>query len=102
MNIQHKLFTNKGFFYYEENGEIKGEMTYSAAGTTKIIIDHTHIHDDMRGKGVGKALVEAVVAFARESNIKIIPLCPFAKSVFEKRPELGNVLYGIASERNFR
>ena len=26
-------------------------------------------------------------------NIKIIPLCPFANSVFKKKPELADVLY---------
>ncbi len=92
MNIQHKRFTNKGFFFYELDGEIKGEMTYSAAGDTKIIIDHTSIHDSLRGKGVGMALVEAAVSFSRESNIKIIPLCPYAKSVFDKREDLRDVL----------
>ncbi len=32
------------------------------------------------------------VAFAREKNIKIIPLCPFAKKVFDKTPEYSDVL----------
>jgi uncharacterized protein len=92
MNIQHKRFTNKGFFFYQVDEEIKGEMTYSAAGETKIIIDHTNIDEDLRGKGIGMALVEAVVAFARESKIKVIPLCPYAKSVFEKREDIRDVL----------
>lgn len=92
MNIQHKWFTNKGFFFYQVDGEIKGEMTYSAAGETKIIIDHTNIDEDLRGKGIGMALVEAVVAFARESRINVIPLCPYVKSVFEKREDIRDVL----------
>jgi predicted GNAT family acetyltransferase len=33
-----------------------------------------------------------VVLFARENNIKIIPLCPFAKSVFDKTEEIRDVL----------
>ena len=30
--------------------------------------------------------------YAREKGIKIIPLCPFAKSVFDKTPEFRDVL----------
>jgi hypothetical protein len=37
-------------------------------------------------------MVLQAVAFAREKHIKIIPLCPFANSVFNKMPELSDVL----------
>jgi len=65
---------------------------YSKLGNTQIIIDHTEVSDDMRGQDLGKALVEAGVEYARERELKIIPLCPFAKSVIEKDPDLQDVL----------
>jgi uncharacterized protein len=34
------------------------------------------------------------VEFVREKNVKVIPLCPFAKSVFDKTPEYRDVLAG--------
>jgi predicted GNAT family acetyltransferase len=37
-------------------------------------------------------MVEQAVLFAREKNLKIIPLCPFAKSVFDKTIEFRDVL----------
>jgi hypothetical protein len=40
----------------------------------------------------GRRLVEASVQWAREANVKLIPLCPFAKSVFDKTPEFRDVL----------
>lgn len=70
----------------------EAEMTYSRAGTTRIIIDHTGVPDSMRGLGVGKRLVEAAVKDARAEGFKIIPLCPFAKSVLEKTTEWQDVL----------
>ena len=57
-----------------------------------IIIDHTEVGQSLKGKGIGLQLVKAVVAHARESKIKILPLCPFAKSVFDKKEELRDVL----------
>ena len=68
------------------NGD-EAEMTYSRAGSTRIIIDHTGVPDSMRGMGVGKKLVEAAVMDARSEGFKIIPLCPFAKVTLEKHPE---------------
>lgn len=66
------------------------ELTYSKAGN-KIIIDHTDVSDKLRGQGAGKQLVMKAVEYARASNIKIIPLCPFARSVFDKTPEIADV-----------
>lgn len=68
------------------------EMTYSKAGATRIIIDHTGVPDALRGKGAGQALVKQAVGDARANGIKIIPLCPFAKAQIEKHAEWQDVL----------
>ena len=68
------------------------EMTYSKAGTSRIIIDHTGVPDALRGQGAGQALVKQAVEDARAAGIKIIPLCPFAKAQIEKHPEWQDVL----------
>ncbi|HYG20617.1 MAG TPA: GNAT family N-acetyltransferase [Ohtaekwangia sp.] len=94
MEIQHRDDGRKGGFYTEENGKILAEMTYVWAGEGKIIIDHTHVDESLKGKNVGKQLVHRAVLFAREKNIKILPLCPFAKAVLEKVAEYGDVVDG--------
>jgi predicted GNAT family acetyltransferase len=92
MEIKHRINTGKGAFYFEANGAILAEMTYSMAGSDKFIIDHTEVSDQLRGQGVGQQLVAAAVHFARENQLKIIPLCPFASSVFKKQQEFHDVL----------
>ncbi|WP_392388795.1 GNAT family N-acetyltransferase [Flavobacterium piscinae] len=37
-------------------------------------------------------MVTVAVEMAREKNLKIIPLCPFAKSVFDKTEDFRDVL----------
>lgn len=92
MQIQREESGSKGAFYIEENGKRLGEMTYTKAGDTRIIINHTEVSDELRGKSAGKQLVAAAVDHARKNNLKILPLCPFAKSVFDKVTEYGDVL----------
>ena len=82
----------KGEFYVEVNGSRDALMTYTWAGEDKIIIDHTEVGDSLRGQGVGYKLVEVSVNFMRAKGIKVIPLCPFAKSVFDKKAEYNDVL----------
>ena len=57
------------------------------AGPDKLIIDHTEMDDSLRGTGAGAHLVASVVEYARENNMKIMPLRPFAKLIFQKRKE---------------
>lgn len=82
----------KGRFYILENQQQLAEMTYSWAGKDRFIIDHTEVSDQLRGKGAGYQMVLAAVEYARTHQVAIIPLCPFAKSVFEKFAELRDVL----------
>lgn len=72
----------KGRFVISEDDVFAGEMTYTWAGDDKLIIDHTTVDKAFGGKGFGKKLVMAGIEFAREKNIKIIPLCPFVKASF--------------------
>ncbi|RDF54962.1 N-acetyltransferase, partial [Acinetobacter baumannii] len=67
-------------------------MTMTWAGESMLIIDATDVNENYRGQGVGRQLLDALVAFVREKDVKVIPLCPYAKSVFDKDPSIGDVL----------
>lgn len=82
----------KGAFISTENGTQAGMMTYTWAGEERFIIDHTEMSEGFNGRGVGKEMVMAAVYFAREHKKKVIPLCPFAKSVFDRTPEIKDVM----------
>jgi len=93
MEIKHTDNAQKGSFYIEVDGKSEGNMTYVWAGQDKMIIDHTEVGEKLKGKGAGKQLLHAAVLFARERQVKILPLCPFAKSVFDKVEEYKDVLF---------
>ena len=71
---------NKGIFYVGQDGAIEAELVYHIQSEGKMVIEHTEVDDSLAGKGVGNELVETAVEYARTHNIKIIPVCPFAKS----------------------
>ncbi|AMY06435.1 N-acetyltransferase [Staphylococcus condimenti] len=89
MEVKHG--TNK-FYIGENEDNFKAQMTYVPTNPEMFIIDHTEVSDELRGQGAGYKMVEAAVNYARETNKKIVPLCPFAKSVFDKTPEYADVL----------
>ena len=89
--ITHERSGHRGAFVWIEDGKRLAELTYTVAGT-RVIIDHTSVDDALRGKGAGRVLVEAAVQWARADNVRLMPLCPFARSVFDKTPEYADVL----------
>jgi predicted GNAT family acetyltransferase len=92
MLIQHKQIGGKGMFYVGQGGAILAELVYTKPADNKMIIEHTEVDDSLNGKGVGLQLVHTAVEYARAHSMKIIPLCPFAKSIFDKKPEFADVL----------
>lgn len=91
--IQQENNIKKGRFVIYDNDEFAGEMTYTWAGADKLIIDHTGVEDKFGGKGYGKLLVMKAVEFARANDIKILPLCPFAKKVFDTDTTISDVRF---------
>lgn len=90
--IHHTQINNCGSFYYETEGIKLAEITYSMQGKTKLIIDHTEVHESLKGQGIGKKLIAALVEYARIANIKVVPLCPFAKAILQKVTHWHDVL----------
>jgi len=93
MQIEQTNTALKGFFKAMEAAERAGVMTYTWAGEHKMVIDHTEVSPEFEGKGIGKALVLAAVKFAREGQIKIVPVCSFAQNVFAKNADLQDILF---------
>lgn len=92
--VEHEDTGHKGaFFVRNKDGQRLAEMTYTVAGAVTII-DHTDVDESLRGTGTGRRLVEAAVHWARAEQRKLLPLCPFARSVFDKTPDYADVLKG--------
>ena len=93
MEIRLNESDSKGFAIAKEDAKQAGIMTYSMAGPTLLIIDHTEVGPQFNGKGLGQQLLYKIVEMARDKNKKIIPLCPFAAKMFKKLDDIRDVLH---------
>ena len=88
LNIHHEDDGKRGAHYVAgEDGARLAEMTYVRAGATRIIVDHTHVNDTLRGQGVGRALLDATAEMARREGLKIVATCPYARAQLAKHPD---------------
>jgi hypothetical protein len=86
-----KIGTHEGgkgisFFSLNVDGQEVGRMMASITpGILKA--RYTSVGLTQRKNGYGRKLVSAVVDYARENNLKIIPECGFVAMMFNKYPE---------------
>ncbi len=67
------------------------ELVYERRAADLLVAIHTGVPDSLGGKGVGKALVERLVADAREQGFRVIPRCPFVAGQARRHPEWADV-----------
>nr|WP_195267823.1 GNAT family N-acetyltransferase [Eubacterium sp. 1001713B170207_170306_E7] len=75
----------------DEHGAELGELNFTQNGD-EWIITHVGVSVAARRKGLGGALVEKAVQYAKDRHKKITPLCSFAVSEFANNPSYKNVL----------
>ena len=73
---------------------LDGETAYSkyllAGG--KIIIEHTEVPEALEGRGLAGRIVTTALDYARAQNLKVLPVCPFARSYIGRHREYQDLL----------
>lgn len=73
------------------NNEKKNRFEYQVDGHTavadyiltkdnRIVLTHTEVPKSMEGQGIGSKLAKTAFAYAKEHELKVMPLCPFMAS----------------------
>ncbi|NMM49986.1 GNAT family N-acetyltransferase [Marinigracilibium pacificum] len=84
IEINHRDGETRGVFYIPGvNRRRLAEIIYSRSGTKYIIIEHTFVTNSLRGKQIGRALVDKVVELSEKESRKIIPICPYANKLMK-------------------
>src|SRR5438270_10977770 len=66
-------------------------VVYERAGDLLRLI-HTEVPQSLEGKGVGSKLVSAVLRFAEENDLSVVPLCPFVGQYVKRQPEYSAIV----------
>ena len=82
--------TERNRFELDVDGHIAFSNYKRADGVLTIL--HTEVPKPLEGRGIGSALIRGVLDTARSQGLKVITVCPFAKSYIERHPEYADLL----------
>ena len=69
-----------------EGAEGTAALTYRERGDHLTIL-HTKVGPEHEGEGYGGLLVRAVLDYARQRTLRVIPACKFARAYIARHPE---------------
>jgi len=72
--------------------DAEAELTYTHRGPGLVSADHTSAPESLRGTGAAAALVDYLIADARDSGFRINPLCPYVRARYAKHPQWQDVM----------
>jgi len=85
-DIRHETGESGGRFVIDLEDRSEAELNYSISGPNRWIANHTGVPSQHGGKGIASILVKALVAAAREADVKIVPLCSYVRAWSIKHP----------------
>ena len=86
-----------GAFYLLQDDNIVAKMLIGLSAND---LNAYHTEAMIEGKGFAKKLLEAMVAYARDHHVKVIPYCPYVHAQFKRHPEQYNDIWNRQNEKD--
>ncbi|MBI1235837.1 MAG: N-acetyltransferase [Alphaproteobacteria bacterium] len=86
-SVKHEAGETKGRFVINLGDGSEAELNYSVTGSGNWSANHTGVPPAHEGKGIAGQLVRALVAAAKEADVKIVPRCSYVAAWAQKHPE---------------
>jgi len=89
--ITHSGQAGGGVFALDREGRRVAEMTYRRLDGSRVVIDHTFVDPSLRGHGVARQLLDAAVAWARNTGTQLEATCSYDVVQFARDASLRDV-----------
>ena len=78
--------THKHRFEVKNDGKI-AFIEYQQVDDETLALVHTEVDSSQEGQGIGSALVEDVLQYIEQNNLRIVPMCPFVSAYIKRHPD---------------
>jgi predicted GNAT family acetyltransferase len=79
-------------FVLRINGERHGYLEFTRPEVGLMRIEYVEVSPGLRGTGLGRQLVSKAIEFARETQLRVVPICSYARAVIQRDPSMSPLL----------
>ena len=92
VSIEREELNGVHEFVLRVDGERLGFLEFTRPDAGVMRIEYVEVDPDLRGTGLGRQLVEKAVAFAKDNQLKVVPICSYARAVIQRDATLSAAL----------
>ena len=92
ISIEREELNGVHEFVLRIDGERLGFLEFTRPDVGVMRIEYVEVSPALRGTGLGRQLVTKAVDFAREAQLRIIPICSYARAVIQRDPAMSPLL----------
>jgi uncharacterized protein len=92
VTIEREELNGTHEFVLRIDGERFGFLEFTRPEVGVMRIEYVEVSPELRGTGLGKQLVEKAVAFAKDAELRVVPICSYARAVIQRDPALSAAL----------
>lgn len=92
VSIEREELNGVHEFVLRVDGERLGFLEFTRPDAGLMRIEYVEVDPDLRGTGLGRQLVEKAVAFAKDNQLRVVPICSYARSVIQRDANLSALL----------
>lgn len=75
-------------FVLRIDGERLGFLEFTRPEVGLMRIEYVEVSPELRGTGLGRQLVAKAVEFAKDAELRVVPICSYARAVIERDPAM--------------
>src|SRR5687767_4024715 len=92
VSIEREELNGVHEFVLRIDGERLGFLEFTRPEVGVMRIEYVEVAPQLRGTGLGRQLVEKAVDFARDTRLRIVPICSYARAVIQRDPSMTPLL----------
>lgn len=91
--MDSRLTDNKQLSVFEFQTDNGTSQVMYAKRKNVLYLNYAFVPSEMRGKGVGAEMMGAVLGYARENGLLVVPICSYTVRYIKEHDEWDDLLY---------
>lgn len=92
VSIEREELNGVHEFVLRVDGERLGFLEFTRPEVGVMRIEYVEVSPQLRGTGLGRQLVAKAIDFAKDTKLRVVPICGYARAVITRDPAMAETM----------